>query len=262
MTTLLDRLDTGFPGSRRVISWSCPVPFFGNVEGARIATVGINPSNREFMGEDGLELTGASRRLPTLQSLELAAWSDAVATQLQEIAVACATYFRRNPYDRWFRVLETLLSHTAVSLYSDRNPAAHLDLVPYATTDKWTSLSTEDRRALLAAAGDALGLLLRDSPVELLVLNGMAVVRHFEFLSGNDLVATEMPAWDLRRKSLAHVRGIAYAGVIDTYAGVALPRAVTVIGYNHNLQSSFGVTSEAVDEISSWVGHQAEMRFA
>lgn len=56
-----------------VLGWACPVPFFGHLESARLATVGINPSNLEFTTADRTELTGPPRRLPTLSSLGLTA---------------------------------------------------------------------------------------------------------------------------------------------------------------------------------------------
>ena len=32
-----------------VIPWSCPVLSFGDVSNAKVATLGLNPSNREFV---------------------------------------------------------------------------------------------------------------------------------------------------------------------------------------------------------------------
>ena len=36
-----------------VIEWACPVPFFGRAERARIASVGLNPSDKEFCDKQG-----------------------------------------------------------------------------------------------------------------------------------------------------------------------------------------------------------------
>src|ERR1019366_5282464 len=63
MTVLLQMLDSHQAAGLEVISWGCPVPFFGHLESAQLATVGINPSNREFVGTDGSELAGGDRRL-------------------------------------------------------------------------------------------------------------------------------------------------------------------------------------------------------
>ena len=54
-----------------VIPWSSPVISFGDLSRARVATLGLNPSNREFVDDAGIELDGPSRRFPTLRSLKL-----------------------------------------------------------------------------------------------------------------------------------------------------------------------------------------------
>ena len=256
ITTLVDRLDRlGLP-QLGVIPWSSPVPFFGDLTTARVATVGINPSNREFVDDAGMELDGEERRLPTLRSLELTEWAEVQAFHLRQIIDACVDYFRINPYDRWFATLERVVARFSGTFYGDDPSACHLDLVPYATTEKWGLLPTPERKQLLAANADALGLLLRESSVELLILNGRSVVSHFEGLSGSDLVASPMPEWDLPRSAGRPVTGVAYSGETDIIGDIQLARVVRVVGYNHNLQSSYGVTGDVINAIADWIGRQ------
>jgi hypothetical protein len=252
MTTFVDHLDS-LAMEDGVIPWGCPVPFFGDLSGASIATVGINPSNREFTGASGKELSEHERRLPTLSSLGLERWSQADASHLREIADACTRYFQRNPYDRWFQVLERVLQPSGASFYGEAPTACHVDLVPFATENKWGGLSRCERERLLEIVGNALGRLIRDSCLEALVLNGRSVVEHFEALAGVQLERTAMPGWNLPRESGLSVKGVAYTGQIDELAGVGLGRNVTVFGYNHNLQSSFGVTANVVARIGQWL---------
>lgn len=259
MSTFIERLDSGPIMATQVIDWSCPVPFFGDVETARLATVGINPSNREFVNSSGDELNGVDRRLPTLNSLGRDSWSEVDGRQLREIVNACRRYFVTNPYDRWFRVLEQLLVGTSATFYGKRPTACHLDLIPYATAKKWGTLPLAEQRALLEASGDALGLLLRDSRIEVLVLNGASVVRHFNHLTERPLDMERMEAWSLPRADGAHIPGYAYSGVVETLGGVDLPSPIRVVGYNHNLQSSFGVTREVVANIGSWLAQVAKL---
>lgn len=174
--TLVRCLDHQALSWTNIIPWSSPVPSFGDVSKSTVATLGINPSNREFVDISGKELDGNARRFHTLTSLGLSRWTDANAQHLSLIIDACRMYFCRNPYDRWFKRLDWIISGPRSSYYHDLNKACHLDLIPYATACKWTELTPKQRRALLAAAGNALGLLLRDSPVRLLVLNGQCVV--------------------------------------------------------------------------------------
>lgn len=256
---MLDRLECATGSVDALLGWACPVPYFGAIEQSRVATVGINPSNREFVCTQGEELDGGARRLPTLQSLGLRSWTDADANAVRSIAAACSRYFLRNPYDRWFRVLDRALASTPGSYYSRATPACHLDLVPFATCEKWGSVSSSDRDALLQMSAHAVARLLREVPIECLVLNGRSVVTHFERLAGISLAEKAMPAWDLRRNG-SSVSGFAYTGRISRFDGWDLEREVRVLGYNHNLQSSFGVTSQAIDAIADWLASEASLQ--
>jgi hypothetical protein len=235
------------------MTWTCPVPYFGRLPHSTIATLGINPSNREFVDVSGQELDGDNRRFPTLGSLGLGAWADASSLDVTAIVSACDQYFSGNPYSRWFDALDALVRFAGASYYSDEKPAAHLDLVPYATHVKWGSLREDQQRALLHCGHDLITSVLRDSMVELLVLNGASVVRQFEKVAGVDLTREHKPDWDLRRRGSERVRGVAYTGSVDHIGAVDLGRSIAVVGFNHNLQSSFGVTKRAVHAIGRWV---------
>src|SRR5437588_6939517 len=133
-----------------VIPWSSPVVSFGNSSSAVVATLGLNPSNREFLDESGNELDGPLRRFHTLSSLGLDDWAEADATHLHLILESCYAYFLRNPYDTWFRKLDYIISGTQASYYDFPNTACHLDLIPYATAQKWTAIGYADQSALLS----------------------------------------------------------------------------------------------------------------
>jgi hypothetical protein len=253
LTTLIDRLDSSALSGTHVVRWGCPVPSFGDLPNSRVATLGLNPSNREFMNISGGELRGAERRFHTLGSLGLRSWADVDARHLRMIVDSCRTYFLRNPYDRWFRRLDHVISGTKASYYGAAFGACHLDLIPYATTRKWTELTRLQRSSLLAVAADTLGLLLRDSPVRVLLLNGRSVVEQFKAIAGIDLKEARMRAWSLPRLAGPDVQGFAYTGVVDTVAGIGLGHDILVLGFNHNLQSSFGVTTQLIEAIRGWV---------
>ncbi len=102
LTTLINRLDSDAARRTNVIFWGSPIPSFGDLQNSRVATLGLNPSNREFVDEAGNELAGTSRRFHTLSSLRIASWSAVEARHLQLIVESCQQYFQGNPYDRWF----------------------------------------------------------------------------------------------------------------------------------------------------------------
>jgi hypothetical protein len=257
LTTLINRLDSTAVLRTNVIRWGCPVPSFGDLLNSKVATVGLNPSNREFMDKFGNELQGVSRRFHTLQSLGLNSWSDVDARHLSLILDSCRIYFFENPYNTWFKRLDFIVSGTNASYYNKSNRACHLDLIPYATTQKWTELNNSQRESLLAIAGDTLSLLLRDSPVRIIILNGQSVVDKFQEIFSISLDKKEMTSWSLPRQSRSNVNGFAYRGIVDNLSGISLGHKVLVLGYNHNIQSSFGVTTKAVQAIRRWVSRNA-----
>jgi len=254
-------LEEGALSGTNVIPWSCPVLSFGDLSRSTVATLGINPSNREFVDSSGKELDGPVRRFHTLTSLGLAAWSQANVKHLQLIIDSCRAYFFKNPYDGWFKKLDRIISGTNASYYHHFNKACHLDLIPYATACKCTDLSRQQRLSLLTAAGDTLGLLLRDSPIRLLVLNGNCVVDQFQTISGTRLQKQAMESWLLPRGSQEGVVGFAYSGKVRDICGIQLEHELLVLGFNHNIQSSFGVTSDVTAAIRHWVSESAKEAF-
>ena len=258
LTRLLDRLDGDGVLQSEIIPWSCPVPTFGDLDNSQLATIGINPSYREFMDRTGLQLKGTLRRFHTLQSLGLEAWAEADSRHLDLMLDSFRKYFSCNPYDAWFRRLDFVIAGANASYYDYPSNACHLDLVPFATNRRWTELSGIQQSFLRQLSGDTLGTIIRDSHIGMLILNGNSVVRQFQSVAGATLQAKEIPAWSLRSHSRNMVKGIAYTGCLSEMSGIKLDRPLRILGFNHNLQSSFGVTSEVVSSIKEWVTRMAE----
>lgn len=253
LAALINRLDDPVLRDSAVIRWGAPIPSFGDLFAARVATVGLNPSNREFVDELGNELEGTSRRFHTLSSLGLGAWTDADARHLQLMLASYRNYFTSNPYDRWFKRLDDVIAGTGSSYYEPLGGACHIDLIPYATSCKWTQLSHRQRTSLLMLGTELLALLLKDSPLRLLVLNGQSVVDQFQTATNLVLERKTMSSWSLPRTGTENVTGTAYRGELTTIGGIRLRRKVLVLGYNHNLQSSFGVTTHVLRSIRQWI---------
>jgi hypothetical protein len=253
LSTLVQRMDALALQPLDVIPWSSPVLALGDLSTSLVATLGLNPSNREFVDKSGLELDGPARRLHTLRSLGLARWSEADTGHLERIEDACRLYFSRNPYNEWFRSLDQLIAGTRASYYTMFAGACHLDLIPLATQCKWTDLTTRQRSALMGLAGNALGLLLRNSPVRLIVVNGRTAIENLQRVADVALDREAMAEWTLPRRAGSGVAGFAFRGVARRLAGVDLGRPVMVLGFNHNLQSSYGVTSAVKEAIRNWI---------
>ncbi|WDF55242.1 hypothetical protein [Mucilaginibacter sp. KACC 22063] len=253
ITELVERLSNPNLAELDVITWGAPVPTFGNLEGAKIATLGLNPSNKEFVDNSGNELIGNARRFHTLSSLGLEAWEDVQPCHLNSIVELCNEYFLRNPYDGWFKRLDYLISGTSLSYYFPSSGACHLDLIPYATTTKWGELTNWQRNTLLKEYGDILGELLRKSSIRLLVLNGKSVLDNFNKISDVNYEITLMEDWCLPRKDSTGVPGFSYEGICRNIGGVSLDEPLCVLGFNHNIQSSYGITTAIQESIRKWI---------
>lgn len=262
VSVLLKRLDDQINEVEELISWGCPVLSFGNLELAKIATIGLNPSNREFVDKDGNELNGENRRFPTLQSFGLRTWREAKEEHLNMILTFCYEYFDRNPYDGWFKKLDHIISGASMSYYFPFSNACHLDLIPYATSSKWMDLTITQRNKLLETNSDSLGMLLRESNIKVLILNGQTVVDGIVKMTNVELEKIPMPEWTLPRKSGSGVSGFAYRGKIDEISETKLKNPIYVLGYNHNIQSSFGVTNEVLSSIRTWISFSCNEIFS
>lgn len=242
-----------------IMLWASPIVSFGNISKSKIATLGINPSNREFVDLDGNELNNDNRRFHTLSSLGISNWSEVNQNHLQLILESCNEYFSRNPYDGWFKKLDYLMSDTSASYYFPSYDACHLDLIPFATHEKWSSLTQVQQNALLSFFGDTLGRLIADSSIEILLLNGQTVVNNFEKISNVQFNKKLEVDWELPRKTTNGVAGYSYEGYVTCIGGVNLNREIKVLGYNHNIQSSFGVSFEVLTSIRKWVSKNANI---
>jgi hypothetical protein len=238
----------------KVIPWASPIVFFGNLKNARLATVGINPSNREFVDVAGCELIGPERRFPTLSSCGLESWSRATDDVVDAIFEHCTNYFSHRPYELWFNKLEAVISQTGHSYYSSMRQACHLDIVPFATCDKWAALTQKQRAALIRESNGLLISALASSEIDLLVLNGKAVVDCFSQAFNLTLEQHEASELNLNRRASRDVTGTIYRGSLTVQQELGTRRIVRVVGFNHNIQSSFGVTREVLKNLSHLIG--------
>lgn len=261
--TLLDEVERlllllkgGLPEKLGAIPWASPVVSFGNPANSKVATLGLNPSNLEFMDTSGEQLVAPNHRFESLMSLCVRTWGGLGRRDAQRILQACEDYFFRNPYNQWFKRLDKVLIETGTSYYTRLGDGAcHLDLVPFATKAKWSALSPYQRARLIEMGVPSLARTLSASNVRVLVLNGSSVVREFARLVAPGCLRSHVePSWTLQD---GRVQGVAHVGRVSEVGGIALRRELLVLGFNHNIQSSFGVTTQVVSNIAAWIGRQS-----
>lgn len=226
-----------------VVGESTPVIAFGNCRTARIATLGINPSVREFV-EKGILLDGEKRRLSTLKSLRAKSTSELTITQAEQVISDCDAYFSRNPYG-WFKPLDKIIKAAAGATYyptsgNESGDACHLDLVQWATDPVWGKLSATIKRPLIEETRPHLEAQLDNGRFEAVLLNGRAVI--------DELNKSEFVNLHPHPENPAIVYG---KNRPKFYYGFR--NGVLFIGWTTNLQSSWGVHGDLGPAIACWL---------
>jgi len=222
-----------------------PIPYFGNIGSAEIATVGLNPSDKEFYCDKNIELINEARRFQTLSSLRLNKWENIKSKEIKTLKQNLDNYFQINPYKRWFNQLERIFSTAGYSYYD--NTACHIDLIPYTTKIKWSSLKSQEQRFLLDSSTHDLKKCIEHSNINALILNGASVINGFLKSYDIKLKQQKVPSWEVKTKK-GNISGIKYKGILRLNSG----KEILVIGFNYNLQSSFGLTNEIKANIRKW----------
>lgn len=221
-----------------VVHGTTPVLSFGDPRHAELATLGINPSLKEFV-LGGRLLAGSQRRLATLESLGAQSTLLLTDEQIRTVVEECASYFQgnRNPYRLWFDPLDKILrAGLGVSYYD--GSACHLDLVQWATDPVWGQLRDRGiKQALLKEGLPHLRNQLKFGKVRVVVLNGREVLDQVAAVG----LAQLEPSGTLRVGSLS----------CSLYSGEG--EEVRFIGWSTNLQSSFGVTLEFRSQLGRWL---------
>ena len=197
ITALLNLLHNGSLSGTKVMQAAAPIAFFGDITNATLATIALNPSDKEFGPNSKgpfVYYTTFNRRVHHMGSLGLANWSLAGSTQVTNIYDDCIGYFGRRPYMQWFSVLERLLVKAGYS-YSKpyHKVACSLDLVPFATQPTWNGLSNSEKEYLYRLSKPILQNILLKSKIETIFLNGQQTVDQFNIYFGTALNSSEIP---------------------------------------------------------------------
>jgi hypothetical protein len=221
------------PYTAPVLRGSTPVVAFGDLRKSEIATLGWNPSRAEFLDSRGNELVGDERRLETLTSIGETDLAGASADAVCRVFNACNNYFHRRPY-RWFNKLEKLPNQQGASYYD--GSACHLDLVQWATDPVWGKLSRSDQTNLIEADIRFLRNQLSQEKIRLLLLNGSGIAVAYQKRLDGTLRESRFPGGTR----------------LKLFAGCD-PCGLKVVGWNINLQTSFGVSNDEIKEIGAAV---------
>jgi hypothetical protein len=227
-----------------VVNGSTPVVSFGDFRHVRVATLGINPSNLEFVDAKGNLLQEEKRRLATLPSLESESLGSLTDSQVEIVIDESNRYFDVNPY-RWFKKLDEVIKPGLGVSYFDGS-LCHLDLCQWATEKKWGKLDTRTRNILLEDGLPHLRNQLTKSNISLVVVNGKS-------------------GWDHVKKS-----GMGTPKVIDIKNYGAKKTSckmlemifenVRFVGWTANIQTPYGAGSKIfLAELATWLSTHIDM---
>lgn len=181
------------PQAKYIVDKSTPIPFFGYVHSARIATLSLNPSKNEFLAKNGSLLPHYNKRLEDLESLNVNSFEEFTDTHVDRIYQSCLGYFSKpgaNPYNIWFSRMESLIKASLNMSYYDGS-CCHLDIVQWATNPVWRGLPNESIQEMLEADLPFLKKLISNSQIELILINGKTTLNEFKKLFGDNIVSGE-----------------------------------------------------------------------
>lgn len=196
------RIRQPIPPGLCVVPGSTPVVSFGNSLTAKIATLSLNPSHREFQDKDGCELIGGERRLATHKSLGVSDLASAPPIVIKQVWRECQEYFHGRSYG-WFNQLERILDVCGTS-YCEGS-ACHLDLVQWATKQIWTKLPCATQSCLLKRDIPFFKEQLLNENIKLLLVNGRSAKQGFESAFGKKL--SKLPSLQANGKTIRLYEG-------------------------------------------------------
>jgi len=187
---IIERIKRPIENNLSITKQSTPIIYFGNYKKANSCTISLNPSDREFLDNNGNILSGNKERLCSRKKLGKEDSDILTDSEASIVEKYCNNYFKINPYKIWFNKYDYLIKKFGYSYYNDSCVA--LDLIQWATTPFWNGLNDNTRLKLLEKDLPVLEYLLEKN-FEIIFLNGGTVVSNLNrYLNGISL--NEIPA--------------------------------------------------------------------
>ena len=163
------------PPSLSTVPGTLAVLFFGDLLGAEVASIGLNPSDQEYVGKGGTMLSGPAQRFATLSSLGADERASLTNDQCAEAVEWMRDYYEpgKPVYGSWFNALSRVMEGFGAS-FRDRT-ATHLDLVQESTNPVWSELGVNERDALLSQDLPFLEWEIRAFPLRSVICTGKTV---------------------------------------------------------------------------------------
>ena len=233
------------PEDCTVVPRSTQVIAFGRFRRARVATISLNPSHREF------EEVRGERRFHTLETLGIADYRELGQEHAIRILDYCERYFERGIYYAdWFDRVNWIVREATGADYFDGS-ACHLDISQWATMTVWSGLTARQRMAITSETDlEVVRELIAEGPYEILLLNGKKTALEVLNVLGSSyekkILRHSHKTENGRRRST--VEG--YFAAIDTLLGTPLGRTIRIFGWNVYAKYA---GQDSLDLIKDWI---------
>ncbi len=183
---ILNFIKQPIPQDIDIVKKSIPVPFFGNIEKARVATISINPSNKEFEDKNHKTLIKSKKRFSDREILN--ATDNDVLNDEQRLTVfdSLINYFNQknnnyyHPYKTWFNWLDRYVGDMFGCSYYD-GTMVNLDIYPWATAIKWGNIDPKTKDNILKQYSLLKDILLdKEALFDYVYINGATVKNQIE----------------------------------------------------------------------------------
>jgi len=237
---LMDMVRRQMPPGCGIVLGSTPVVSFGNPQISRVATLGINPSRKEFLDDKGNLLSGQDRRFETLASVGADRCEALTDSQIMSIIEGCNNYFKRRPYLTWFKPLEQIIEAGAAVSYQ-AGTACHLDLVQWATDPVWGKMPPGNAKKSLMEEGiEHLRAQLTTESIETIIV-----------VSGE--VWKQLEIYGLCKFEDVEIMRAGKKGQIPCTLRIGEGCGSRFVGWTSNVQSQPGITRDDRDSLGRWL---------
>jgi hypothetical protein len=177
LPTIIERIKRKIDSGMYIVPQTTPIIYFGNYNAAKACTVSLNPSNKEFV-DNSKKLLDEKRaeRLCSRKMLKRADNDELSDEDARTVLRYCTDYFKLRPLKAWFDPFNYFIERYGdYSYYKDT--CVHLDLVQWATYEKWRDVPMSIKQKHLTNDLPVLKHLL-NKDFEIMFLNGTTVVEN------------------------------------------------------------------------------------
>ncbi len=196
---IIEYMQKPLPIGLDIVEQSVPICFFGNIETAKVATIGINPAKNAF---------SSNPALPDREDFATKDYDFLTIEHAITIYNSLQTYFNR-PYHCFFKKLETFVTPVFNCHYSD-GTMVHIDIVPWATNNNWAKIPQFIKKVFIEEYKEFFVKIINESNIKLFFVNGKTVKNELQRILNLKWKDSELKTSQRTTVSIAWNKGIIF----------------------------------------------------